>query len=328
MQIIREGTKHPMISVIIPAYNAAAYIEETLESILNQTYQAFEIIVVDDGSTDDTVNIVKRYANQDRRIRLVQQSNQGSSQARNTGIALAQYEWIAPVDSDDVLLPQLFEKQLAAAAQYPQVIGWGTYATRITLEGRAYSVQETGPTTLEEFHRMRYETGEILVMPASSVLLRKDIVQKVGGYSSMTLEDLILLDDMAEYGPILVIPEHLILYRMHLSSKTGTLKRFRNQRAHFRYLEEKAKKRARKQTQLTLEEYLAAFRNPNQLIGAVRYIDDYSAYTCRVSAQRLGERKYAAFLKNTLVSFILNPYYVSVRVWSRIFKKKPLSKRL
>ncbi len=317
-----------MISVIVPAYNASPYIEETLDSILNQTFQEFEIIVVDDGSTDGTVDIVNRYVGKDSRIRLVQQENEGSSKARNTGIALAKYDWIAPVDSDDVLLPQRFEKQLAAAAQYPQVIGWGTYATRITLEGRPYSVQETGPTTLEEFHRMRYETGEIVVMPASSVLLRKEFVQKVGGYSSMTLEDLILLDDMGAYGPILAIPEHLILYRMHLSSKTGTLKRFRNQRVHFRYLEDKAKKRAQGQKQVGLEEFIADFRNTNQVIGAVRYIDDYSAYTCRVSAQRLGEQKYWGFLINTLISFVLNPYYVSVRVWSRISKKKPVNKRL
>lgn len=317
-----------MISVIVPAYNAAPHIEETLDSILHQTFQEFEIIVVDDGSTDDTVNIVNRYANNDSRIHLVQQQNGGSSKARNTGIALARYEWIAPVDSDDVLLPQRFEKQLAAAAKYPQVIGWGTYATRITVEGRPYSVQETGPTTIEEFNRMRHETGEIVVLPASSVLLRKDIVQKVGGYSSMTLEDLILLDDMGAYGPILAIPEHLILYRMHLSSKTGTLKRFRNQRVHFRYLEEKAKKRAQGQQQVSLEQFVVDFRKTNQLVEAVRYIDDYSAYTCRVSAQRLGEQKYWGFLKNTAISFVLNPYYVSIRVWSRIFRKKPLSKRL
>ncbi len=317
-----------MISVIIPAYNAAQYIQETLDSVLNQTFQEFEIIVVDDGSTDATVNIINRYANKDNRIQLVQQQNGGSSKARNTGIALARYDWIAPVDSDDVLLPQRFEKQLQAAAKHPEVIGWGTYATRITPEGHPYSVQETGPTTLEEFHRMRYETGEILVMPASSVLLRKDIVQKVGGYKTKTLEDLILLDDMAAYGPILVIPEYLVLYRMHLSSKTGTFNRFRNQRAHFCYLEEKARRRARGQTFISLEEFLVNFHKTNQLVEAVRYIDDYSAYACRVSAQRLGERKYGEFMKNALISFILNPYYVSVRAWSRMFRKKPLSKRL
>lgn len=317
-----------MISVIVPAYNAANYIEETLDSILNQTFQEFEVIVVDDGSSDATVDIVNRYIAQDNRIRLVQQQNGGSSNARNTGIALAKYNWIAPVDSDDVLLPNRFEKQLAAAARHPEVIGWGTYATRITLEGRPYSVQETGPATIEEFNEMRYKTGQIVVMPSSSMLLRKDIVQKVGGYSSATLEDLILLDDMGAYGPILTIPEHLILYRMHLSSKTGTLKRFRNQRVHFRYLEERAQKRAHGQKQVSLEEFIKTFHSASHLVGAVRYLDDYSAYTCRVSAQRLGEQKYWGFLKNTLISFVLNPYYVSIRVWSRVTKHKPINKRL
>lgn len=113
-----------MISVIIPAYNAEVYISETIESIFNQTFKDFEIIVIDDGSTDSTVSIVKKYMSQDPRIRLVQQSNRGTSHARNNGIAHAKYNWIAPIDADDVLLPQRFEKQLATATQCPQVVDW------------------------------------------------------------------------------------------------------------------------------------------------------------------------------------------------------------
>lgn len=320
-----------MISVVIPAFNSARYIAETLESILNQTYQGFEIIVVDDGSTDNTVEIVQRYANRDPRICLIQNEHGGVTKARNTGIAFARYDWIAPVDSDDVLLPQRFEKQLAAAAHYPEVIGWGTYATRITMDGKPYSTQQNGPTTIEEFERMRKEKGELLVLPASSVLLRKDIIEKVGGYSqkfSGTLEDLVLLDDMAEYGPILVIPESLILYRMYFGSTTSSWEKFRKQRVDFSYFEHMAKARANNRLMQDYERFVTRYHHAPAIIKAIRYLDDYSAYACRVSAQRFGEQKYVDFLKNTAVSLVLNPYYVSIRVWSRVFKKRSLSHRL
>lgn len=317
-----------MISVIIPAYNAAQYIEETLQSILNQTFQQFEIIIVDDGSTDDTLKILEKYSQNDSRIRVVQQQNGGSSKARNTGISLAKYDWIAPVDSDDILMPDRFEKQLAAAAQYPQVIGWGTYAVRITAEGKAYSAQETGPRTLEEFEQMRYQQGEMIVMPASSVLLRKDILQKVGGYKSATLEDLILLDEMADHGPLLVIPENLIHYRMHVSSKTGTFKRFRRQRVHYRYLKRKARKRAEGKPLVSLEDFLKAFNNSNPIARALSYIDDYSVYNFRLTAQHLGERKYRSLFKNATISFLLNPYYISMGLWAKLVLRKPISKQL
>ncbi len=320
-----------MISVVIAAFNSARYIPETLESILKQTFQAFEIIVVDDGSTDNTVEIVQGYASRDARIRIVQNEHGGVTKARNTGISLARYDWIAPVDSDDVLLPHRFEKQMAAASQYPQVVGWGTYATRITMDGIPYSTQAGGPTTIEAFDHMRKEKGELLVLPASSVLLRKDIIEKVGGYSerfSGTLEDLVLLDDMAEYGPILVIPEPLILYRMYFGSTTSSWEKFRKQRVDFAYFEQMAKARAHHHTAQDYERFITRYHNASPIAKALRYVDDYSAYACRVSAQRLGEHQYGDFLKNTIVSFVTNPYYVSVRLWSRVFKKKPLSHRL
>ncbi|WP_035349378.1 glycosyltransferase family 2 protein [Edaphobacter aggregans] len=87
------------ISVVIPAYNAGSLIGETLDSVLAQSCPAHEIIVVDDGSTDDTAEVVRRYGNA---VRYLRQENQGQAIARNTGIHAATGEWIAPLDSDDI----------------------------------------------------------------------------------------------------------------------------------------------------------------------------------------------------------------------------------
>lgn len=97
----------PVVSVVIPMYNVEAYIEQSLNSVLNQTFQHFEIICVDDGGSDNTVDIVSRY--QDPRIRIVSQTNRGLAGARNTGIARARGQFIALLDADDYWAPEKLE---------------------------------------------------------------------------------------------------------------------------------------------------------------------------------------------------------------------------
>ena len=108
----------PKVSVIIPAYNAARYLPEAIDSVLTQTYQDCEIILVDDGSTDDTAEVVSRYGT---RVTYVQQSNQGVGAARNTGIDLARGDYLVFQDADDVLLPGKLEVQASFLDQHPDV---------------------------------------------------------------------------------------------------------------------------------------------------------------------------------------------------------------
>lgn len=101
--------KSPSVSVIIPIYNSETYIEETLNSICNQTLQNIEIIVINDGSTDQSLQIINHIANKDQRIQVYTQTNQGVSIARNLGIQHAQGEYIYFIDSDDTLVPEALE---------------------------------------------------------------------------------------------------------------------------------------------------------------------------------------------------------------------------
>ncbi|MCK4248925.1 MAG: glycosyltransferase family 2 protein, partial [Candidatus Omnitrophica bacterium] len=98
------------VSVIIPVYNSEKFIRETIESVLNQTYYDFEIITVDDGSTDKSADIINSF--NDKRISYVYQKNQGISGARNTAISESKGEYIALLDHDDLWLPQKLEKQI------------------------------------------------------------------------------------------------------------------------------------------------------------------------------------------------------------------------
>jgi succinoglycan biosynthesis protein ExoO len=107
----------PKISVIIPAYNTEAYVGQAIQSVLDQTEQRFEVIVVDDGSTDQTVEQVKRFT--DERIRLyVNDENRGANHARNRALDAASTEWVALLDSDDWYLPERLEKLLHAAERF------------------------------------------------------------------------------------------------------------------------------------------------------------------------------------------------------------------
>lgn len=110
----------PLISVIVPIYQVEAYLEECLDSILNQTYRQLEIILVDDGSPDRCGEICDRYASQDSRIKVIHQTNQGLSAARNAGMDMATGEYISFIDSDDYIAPHFYEKLLEGFKEHPE----------------------------------------------------------------------------------------------------------------------------------------------------------------------------------------------------------------
>lgn len=108
----------PQVSVVIPAFNAGAYIDETLNALEKQTLCDIEIICVDDGSADDTLVIAEKHADSDARVKVLHQSNSGAGVARNAGLALAAGKWIAFLDADDIYRPDFLEKMVSAAETY------------------------------------------------------------------------------------------------------------------------------------------------------------------------------------------------------------------
>ena len=161
-----------MISVVMPAYNASSFIAEAIESILHQTFREFELIIVDDGSSDDTVEIIKHYANSDQRIRLIQAEHGGICHALNIGIEASNYSWIARMDADDISLPQRFEKQMNAVDSNPNVVVWGTYVNHISSKGKILSIQQQGPLTEQEFYELK-DAGEIPFVIHPTILRTK-----------------------------------------------------------------------------------------------------------------------------------------------------------
>ncbi len=121
--------KQPLLTVVMPAYNTEKYIKEAIDSVLNQTFQNFELLIINDGSTDGTTEVVKKF--NDKRIRLIELSkNKGIAHCRNLGLKEAKGEYLAWIDSDDINLPTRFEKQINFLEENQDFGGCGTWLSR------------------------------------------------------------------------------------------------------------------------------------------------------------------------------------------------------
>lgn len=210
------------VSVIIPAYNAAATIERTISSVLNQTYADLEILVVDDGSTDGTASLVRRIAGSDRRIILLQKPNGGLVSARNHGISHASGEFIAPIDADDLWHPQKIEKQVTQMRASGEHVGLiYTWARGIDEEDRV--LFDVAPW------RFRGSVYAALVIRnfvgSGAPLVRRRCANEVGGYDATLaprgatcFEDLKFNLDIAERHHFDLVPEFLWGYRFRAGS--------------------------------------------------------------------------------------------------------------
>jgi glycosyltransferase involved in cell wall biosynthesis len=206
----------PTLSVLLPAYNAARYVAEAVESILAQTYTDFEFLIVDDGSTDDTPKILRRYAERDRRIHFVSRPNTGYVIALNEMLARARGEFIARMDADDIALPRRFECQMSYLSAHPECVMIGSRVVIIDPDGSPLSEMGEALTHEEIDSALMTARGQIVYHP--SVIIRKQSILDVGAYrpEHNTAEDLDLFLRLAEIGRIANLAEPLLRYREHM----------------------------------------------------------------------------------------------------------------
>lgn len=235
-QQITALDERPLVSVIIPAYNAELFIEETLKSVLAQTYKNIEVIVVDDGSQDKTGEIVEKFCQLDQRVKLFKQANAGVAVARNTAIEIAQGEFIAPIDADDIWYPENIAKQVECFGRSPANVGV-VYSWSIDID------QNSSPTGEFRASLIEGKVYSTLICHnftgnASSTMIRHSCFTKLGGYrrkipqndspqivadqnSHLICEDWDLYLRIAEYYEYRVVPEFLIGYRQISNSMSS-----------------------------------------------------------------------------------------------------------
>lgn len=210
--------KPPIVSVLMSVYNSEPYLAQAVESILYQTLPDFEFIIIDDGSTDRSLSILQNYAAQDQRIRLISRENRGLTRTLNEMLNLAQGEFIARMDADDISFPERFAYQVEFLQRHPDVVCVGGAHELIDAQGRSLFFSFV-PSQNEDIQQSLLGGTSQLCHPC--VMMRREAVVKVGGYDETfkTSQDLDLFLKLGEVGELANINDtFLIRFRMHQGS--------------------------------------------------------------------------------------------------------------
>ena len=212
-------TDEPLVSVVIPAYNAAATLDETLRSVRSQTHRALEIIVVDDGSADDTGAIARRHAAVDDRVEVVTQDNAGLAASRNAGWMRARSDLIAFIDADDLWAPTKIARQLERLRAGGERVGL-VYCGSVRIDGKGMTDPRVWDVPRHEGDALDAILAENFIGNGSAVLVRRQALVDARGFDSGLraagaegCEDYLLSCRVAERFHFAVAAEHLVGYR-------------------------------------------------------------------------------------------------------------------
>lgn len=208
----------PLVSVLMPVYNCERYLRQTLMSLTSQTMTDFEVILVNDGSTDSSGKIIEEFANNDSRFRVLNQANQGIVAALNNGLALAKGKYIARLDGDDLAHPNRLQLQVEYLEKHQSCVCVGSLYRAIDENGALIWTQKI-------FSRLKQTNltifpPRVTTLPHPSIMLRTSDLNSINGYRSQFphAEDYDLFLRLSRIGTLDIIPQHLLDYRVHQSS--------------------------------------------------------------------------------------------------------------
>lgn len=214
-------------SLLMPVYNTEKYVRQAIESVLSQTFTNYELIVIDDGSTDGSVEVLKSYGT---RIKLIQQCNQGPEVARNKAAALAQGEYLMMLDSDDLLLPHAmatYDRIIRAFDSPPLVLGRQTYIrNNQTVPSEANVSHPVEVIRYQDF----FAKDKSLGILSGKIVIRKSVFEEVGGYRNSTPQtwandDQNLILKVGTYGPCIAVQKpYTWIYRQHETNSVRNTK--------------------------------------------------------------------------------------------------------
>jgi len=235
-----DEARSPVVSVLMTVYNGEKYIVEAVDSILNQTYTDLEFIVIDDGSTDNTANILRDLAANDPRLKVYTEKNRGIARSMNHALRLAKGEFVAKMDADDVSLPKRLEVQVKYLREHPEVVGLGSAWEVIDDAGRLLTALH--PPTDDQNVQAELLKGHGAITHACGLMRREELIA-AGSYDETfdVAEDLDMWLRLGERGKLENLPQVLVQYRIHNSSVSE--QRCRDQREYARRACELAWKR-------------------------------------------------------------------------------------
>jgi cellulose synthase/poly-beta-1,6-N-acetylglucosamine synthase-like glycosyltransferase len=311
----------PEVSVVMPARNAERLIDEAIQSVQAQTLRSWELIVVDDRSTDGTAALVTRHASSDSRIRLVPGPGRGVSAARNAGLQHARGRWTAMLDADDIACPDRLELQVRFLESNRDVVGVASRAFLFVTAGKPIGLSAvTRPTDRAELAAIR-RSGELLVLCHSAVMWRSDRLSALGGFDERfhQAEDTELVNRAVHlHGwAFLLMPRPVVWYRL---TTTGlSMQGLRLQRQVLRYLETRNACWARQVDPPSLDWFLE--RPLDHRTRLRRWRHDMGAILYRLAGVRVGAGSWPEAVAPLFGAALLHPRYVAAKAWKQRFSR-------
>lgn len=230
-------TQGPLVSVIVPLYNHEKYIEQVIQSVVSQTYQSWELIIIDDGSSDLSVKKARTYT--DRRIHLYGQENQGAHHAINRGLSMAEGEYLAILNSDDKYEPERLSKMVAYMQEHQKTEFACTYLAVINENGKRLGIKE-GWKNMEPWlvphpelslkDPTDFKANLIMgnfIATTSNFFIRRELYEKIGGMRGLRFaHDWDYALRAAETAECAILEEPLLQYRIHSSNTISSDRRW------------------------------------------------------------------------------------------------------
>lgn len=210
--------KTPLVSIVMPVFNAGDFLLESINSICNQTYTRWELVVVDDASTDESFSILKNLSKVDNRIKVFANKKRlGVSKTANLAISKTKGEFIARMDADDIALPQRIEKQVSYLLENPKIVALGSQC--ILIDGNGYRIgKKQFPLTFDGVKGLIFSS---IPVQQPTLMVNKSLLPKnFTWYDSKanTAEEVELLFKLFQIGKVENLPEFLLEYRIHGSN--------------------------------------------------------------------------------------------------------------
>lgn len=307
--------ERPQISVLMSVRNGISYVRQTIQSIVHQTFSDWEFIIVDNASTDHTVELIESLAAVEPRIRLVQNaSDLGHSGGLNKGLESCRGVWIARIDADDLALPNRLERQLAFVRENPDVQVTSCLGYYINQCGAVVGSIANELTTREVFQRYMDCNLAFGILHPGALILRELLVQ-VGGYRGAfdPANDTDLWGRLADVGAlILVQPEALMNYRVHNESISA--QSFRVNRLKYQWARDCMRSRRRGEVEPDWEEYIRARENAPGWKKVNRWRKTTARQFYRQSAQNFISGHFIRAFFEWTASLILQPSYAGPRL--------------
>lgn len=310
------------VSVVMPVFNTCDYLGAAVESVLAQTHANFELIIVDDGSTDGSLELAADFARRDDRIRLISSDHRGAPAARNQGNRLASGTWLVVMDSDDKLLPEHLEKQLEFIRMHPDAAIVACLPYYIDSSNRILGRQFSEFKSREDIDA-RVANHNPVAVPHPGCFMRRDVILSLGGYRVQFWpgEDVDLINRVAQQGHELLV-NHQLLFEYRIHSRSVSVSDLRQSQLNIRWIAACMRARSAQVPEPDWETFSESERAKplwNRLI-VWRVVTAAARYKSGVAAYSLGN--VGSSICNLSAAIVLRPLHVPRLVWKRWAKPR------